>query len=70
MKYGFSKSQLEKACDGVGVKYIHIPELGIDSDKRQVLNTQTDYDNLFMSYRNDILPKTIDSGKNIGFVNG
>jgi uncharacterized protein (DUF488 family) len=58
MKYGFSKSQLEKACDGVGVRYIHIPELGIDSDKRQVLITQTDYDNLFMSFRNEILPKT------------
>ncbi len=60
MKYGFSKSQLEKACDGVGVKYIHIPELGIESDKRQVLNTQSDYDKLFMSYRNEILPQTIE----------
>lgn len=59
MKYGFSKSQLEKACDGVGVKYIHIPELGIESDKRQILNTQSDYDKLFMSYRNEILPQTI-----------
>lgn len=59
MKYGFSKSQLEKACNGVGVRYIHIPELGIESDKRQVLNTQSDYDNLFMSYRNEILPQTI-----------
>jgi hypothetical protein len=60
MKYGFSKSQLEKACEGVGVKYIHIPELGIDSDKRQELNTQTDYDKLFSSYRSDILPQTIE----------
>jgi len=59
MKYGFSKSQLEKACNGVGVKYVHIPELGIESDKRQILNTQSDYDNLFMSYRNEILPQTI-----------
>jgi len=65
MKYGFSKSQLEKACDGVGVKYIHIPELGIESDKRQILNTQSDYDNLFMSYRNEILPQNNkDSKKN------
>lgn len=59
MKYGFSKSQLEKACNGVGVKYVHIPELGIESDKRQILNTQSDYDNLFISYRNEILPQTI-----------
>lgn len=60
MKYGFSKSQLEKACEAVGVKYVHIPELGIESDKRQVLNTQNDYDKLFALYRNDILPRTID----------
>lgn len=59
MKYGFSKSQLEKACNGVGVKYVHVPELGIESDKRQILNTQSDYDNLFISYRNEILPQTI-----------
>jgi hypothetical protein len=60
MKYGFSKSQLEKACEAVGVKYVHIPELGIESDKRQVLNTKNDYDKLFALYRNDILPRTID----------
>lgn len=58
MKYGFSKSQLQVACEGVGIKYKHIPALGIDSDKRQELNTQTDYNNLFTLYRNDILTKT------------
>lgn len=61
MKYGFSKSQLEKACEGVGIKYVHIPELGIDSDKRQELNTQTDYDNLFAIYRSDILSQTTEA---------
>lgn len=59
MKYGFSKSQLQKACEGVGIKYVHIPELGIDSDKRQELNTQNDYDRLFAIYRTDILPQEI-----------
>lgn len=59
MKYGFSKSQLQKACEGVGIKYVHVPELGIDSDKRQELNTQTDYDKLFTLYRSDILSKTL-----------
>jgi hypothetical protein len=58
MKYGFSKSQLQKACEGVGIKYVHFPELGIDSNKRQELNTQTDYDKLFSLYRSDILSKT------------
>lgn len=58
MKYGFSKSQLQKACEGVGIKYVHIPDLGIESDKRQELHTQSDYDKLFLQYRNDTLAKT------------
>jgi uncharacterized protein (DUF488 family) len=59
MKYGFSKSQLQNACEGVGIKYVHSPDLGIDSDKRQELNSQSDYDKLFRLYRKDILSKTI-----------
>lgn len=58
MKFGFSKTQLQGACNGVGIDYVHIPELGINSDKRQELNVQSDYDKLFMMYRNDILPQT------------
>lgn len=49
-KYGFSKSQLQKACVGVGIEYVHISELGIVSDKRKELKTQKDYDNLFSEY--------------------
>jgi uncharacterized protein YwgA len=58
MKFGFSKSQLQAACNGVGIEFVHIPQLGIDSDKRQELNTQADYDKLFLQYRNDVLTKT------------
>jgi uncharacterized protein (DUF488 family) len=50
MKYGFSKSQLQKACENLNIKYLHIPDLGIDSDKRQSLNSQSDYDRLFKEY--------------------
>lgn len=60
MKFGFSKSQLQNACNGVGIEYLHIPQLGIDSDKRQELNTQADYDKLFLLYRNNILTQTQD----------
>jgi len=60
MKFGFSKSQLQKACQGVGIEYVHIPELGIESDKRQVLNTQYDYDKLFSLYRSEMLTQTLD----------
>lgn len=55
-KYGFSKSQLEKACSGVGIEYVHVPDLGITSDKRQDLRSQKDYDILFSDYERTVLP--------------
>jgi hypothetical protein len=55
-KYGFSKSTLSKACEGIGIKYRHLPELGIASEERRDLNTQTDYDELFEVYERDHLP--------------
>jgi len=54
-KYGFSKSQLEAACKGVDIMYIHFPDLGIDSIFRQNLMSQKDYDNLFEKYENSVL---------------
>ena len=54
-KYGFSKSQLQQACVGVGIEYIHIPELGIDSEERQDLVSQKDYDILFTKYEKTTL---------------
>jgi uncharacterized protein (DUF488 family) len=54
-KYGFSKSQLETACKGVGIKYIHIPALGIESEYRQDLMSQKDYDILFEKYESTTL---------------
>lgn len=61
MKYGFSKGQLKKFCESSGIQYIHVPEVGIQSEQRQKLNTQIDYDRLFSSYRNNNLPKTTTS---------
>ena len=55
-KYGFSKSTLGKACDGVGIRYRHIPELGIASELRKDLETQEDYDALFADYERETLP--------------
>jgi hypothetical protein len=50
MKYGFSKKQLENACKGVNITYTHVPGLGIESEKRQSLSEQKDYDILFAQY--------------------
>ncbi len=49
-KYGFSKKTLSETVRKLGMEYVHIPELGIASEKRQELNTQSDYDRLFDSY--------------------
>lgn len=65
MKYGFSKNQLKKYCGSLGIDYLHIPEVGIQSDQRQELNTQNDYDKLFLDYRKNNLSKTTNSQNEI-----
>jgi uncharacterized protein (DUF488 family) len=58
MKFGFSKSLLKKYCESLGIEYIHIPEVGINSDQRKELNTQQDYDALFEVYKKTTLKET------------
>jgi uncharacterized protein (DUF488 family) len=54
-KYGFSKKTLSDTAGKLGIDYIHIPELGIDSEQRQDLNTPADYARLFDRYeRNEL----------------
>lgn len=49
-KWGFSKATLQDACEKVGIKFIHIPQLGIESNERQELNGPADYKRLFTNY--------------------
>jgi len=49
-KWGFSKATLQDACEKVGIKFIHIPQLGIESNERQELNGIADYKKLFANY--------------------
>jgi uncharacterized protein (DUF488 family) len=58
MKFGFSKSQIKSYCEKLQIEYVHIPEVGIQSELRQELNTQNDYDKLFARYRKSNLSKT------------
>jgi hypothetical protein len=70
-KYGFSKNSLARGCEGVGIRYEHLPELGIASEQRQSLDTQADYDALFAQYERSWLPKQADALKTIrGWVDG
>ena len=56
-KYGFSKSTLQNACDGIGIEYRHLPELGIPSCERTDLRYQSDYDDLFDRYEKTALSR-------------
>ncbi len=58
MKFGFSKTLLKRYCNSLGIEYLHIPAVGINSDKRQKLETQADYDRLFADYRKTTLSET------------
>jgi uncharacterized protein (DUF488 family) len=56
-KYGFSKQTLAKVCEGVGLRYEHLPDLGIASEDRRGLKVQADYDALFAVYERETLPR-------------
>ena len=55
--YGFSKSTLDSACSGVGIRYVHIPTLGISSERRRGLRSESDYLRLFAEYETADLPQ-------------
>ncbi len=54
-KYGFSKSTLRETLNKLGIEYIHLAELGIVSEKRQALKSQSDYNKLFDEYEKTTL---------------
>ncbi|MEO6541556.1 MAG: DUF488 domain-containing protein [Ferruginibacter sp.] len=58
-KFGFSKSQLIRYCKGLNIEYVHFSEVGIESEYRQELKEQADYNTLFNNYKKKTLPKTI-----------
>jgi len=53
-KFGFSKNSLQKYLGNIGIEYIHFPELGIKSEKRNNLNSDEDYQNLFNDYKSSL----------------
>jgi hypothetical protein len=53
-KLGFSENHLRKYTGTIGIEYVHIPELGIRSEKRQNLNGDEDYKSLFKDYKTSL----------------
>src|SRR3989338_959639 len=51
MNFIYIKDALMKKLKDVGIDYLHIPELGIESEERKNLNTKADYEALFAKYR-------------------
>lgn len=56
-KYGFSKQQLKFMVERLGIEYLHMPELGIETDKRKNLETLEDYNKLFEDYEKTLVSK-------------
>lgn len=77
-KFGFSKTSLKHALSCMDIDYIHFRDLGISSDKRQKLNSQSDYDALFDDYEKTTLREQqhslseikalLSAGKNIALL--
>jgi uncharacterized protein (DUF488 family) len=57
-KFGFSSKMMASVLPNLGIEYIHFPELGIESGKRQELNTMADYEALFAGYRVELPNRT------------
>ncbi|MBM3181888.1 MAG: DUF488 domain-containing protein [Chloroflexi bacterium] len=55
MKYGFSKKSFKQYIESAGMKYIHIPELGIPSAMRKGLGESVSHKTLFKAYENKLL---------------
>jgi uncharacterized protein (DUF488 family) len=56
-KFGFSKGKLKHITQAAGIGYVHIPDLGIDANKRYSLKTPDDYRSLFEDYTRELPDK-------------
>ena len=55
-RYGFHKSTLGDLCGRLGLRYRHVPELGVPSAWRRHLDSPLDYSRLLARYEKEILP--------------
>lgn len=59
MNFIYIKDALMKKLKDVDIDYLHIPELGIESEERKNLNTKADYEDLFVKYRQTLPIKEV-----------
>lgn len=53
-KYGFSKTTMKDLLGVMSIEYRHLPELGINSEKRRHLASEEDYSWLFREYKRSL----------------
>lgn len=53
-KYGFSKTKMKDLLAMMSIEYRHLPELGINSEKRKNLTSEQDYSKLFHEYKRSL----------------
>ena len=58
-KFGFSKTMLSSILQETNIEYVHMPELGIVSEKRKELKGQADYETLFDEYKKTLPKKKV-----------
>ncbi len=55
-RYGFHKSTLMRLCGLTDIEYLHIPELGISSDRRKQSSTSELHSQMLKEYEDALLP--------------
>lgn len=55
-RFGFHKSTMERVFRDLKIDYVHVPELGVPSEMREDLESESDYKKLFSQYRKEIIP--------------
>jgi uncharacterized protein (DUF488 family) len=56
-RYGFHKKTLSNLCEGYGIEYTHLPELGIESKYRKGLKTEADRKALLSRYEAETISR-------------
>jgi uncharacterized protein (DUF488 family) len=53
-RYGFHKSTLQRVSGNLGIEYVHIPDLGVPSERRRDLGNRSSYAKLFDWYESEL----------------
>jgi uncharacterized protein (DUF488 family) len=63
----FCKEALQSALKGAKIEYWHVPELGVDKQLREKLDSDEDYENLWKWYDRNIIPakKMLDNDESV-----